>query len=50
MELLYEQKNSFVLRYTDHLDFPPHLHDAVEIVYLKTRRLAREHSTWLPEI
>ena len=45
MELLYEQKNSFVLRYTDHLDFPPHLHDAVEIVYLKSGSSLFMHGT-----
>ena len=35
MKFLYEQKSSYVFRFTDHLDFPPHLHDAVELVYLK---------------
>lgn len=50
MKLLYEKKNSFVFRFTDHLDFPPHLHDAVELVYLKTGRSLIMHGgekTWL---
>ena len=35
MRLLYEQKNKYIFRFTHYLDFPPHLHDAVELVYLK---------------
>lgn len=35
MKLLYEQKSSYVFRHTRSLDFPPHLHDAVELVYLE---------------
>lgn len=45
MKLLYEQKNRFVFRYTRSLDFPPHLHDAVELVYLKAGSSLFLHGT-----
>lgn len=50
MKILYERKDRFVFRYTDHLDFPPHLHDAVELVYLKSGKSLFMHGnekTWL---
>lgn len=45
MQLLYEQKNTYVFRKTKSLDFPPHLHDAVEIVYLKSGSSVFMHGT-----
>lgn len=45
MRLLYEQKDRYVFRYTNHLDFPPHLHDAVELVYLKAGKSLFMHGS-----
>lgn len=45
MKLLYEKKNRFAFRYTRSLDFPPHLHDAVELVYLKAGSSLFIHGT-----
>ena len=45
MQLLYEQKNRYVFRFTRSLDFPPHLHDAVELVYLKAGSSLFIHGT-----
>lgn len=36
VQILYEQKNRYVFCKTAKLDFLPHLHDAIEIVYLKS--------------
>lgn len=45
MQLLYEQKSTYVFRQTHSLDFPPHLHDAVEIVYLQAGSSLFMHGT-----
>lgn len=45
MPLLYEQKSTYTFRKTRFLDFPPHLHDAVEIVYLKSGSSLFMHGT-----
>ena len=45
MPLLYEQKSTYTFRKTRYLDFPPHLHDAVEIVYLKSGSSLFMHGT-----
>ena len=45
MQLLYEQKNTYIFRKTTNLDFPVHLHDAVEIVYLKSGSSVFIHGT-----
>lgn len=45
MQLLYEQKSTYVFRNTRSLDFPTHLHDAVEIVYLQAGSSLFIHGT-----
>ncbi len=35
MHPVYETKDRYAFRYTSRLDCPPHLHDAVELVYLE---------------
>ena len=45
MQLLYERKSTYVFRNTPSLDFPPHLHDAVEIVYLQEGSSLFMHGT-----
>lgn len=45
MPLLYEQKSTYAFRKTKSLDFPPHLHGAVEIVYLKSGSSLFMHGT-----